>query len=157
MESVTLASIKRELPYQMRTFDELAQEEAVTRYCRTYAPDHADAISSVFRESRAKLKPQQGEWRKMWLQTMRMGDVYLVGVPAEFFTVLGLEIKRRSPYRQTFVCGLSNDYVGYLPDRQAFELGGYQTWVGLHCFAEVGTGEAVVEECLRMLHELGGT
>ena len=155
MGSAALSSIKRELPYQLRTFDDAVQEAAVIRYCRTYAPDYADTVIGVFRDSRARLKSQQGEWRKMWLQTMRIGDVYLVGVPAEFFTVLGLEIKRRSPYRQTFVCGLSNDYVGYLPDRQAFDLGGYQTWVGLHCFAEIGTGEAVVEECLRMLRELG--
>ena len=53
MASATLASIKRELPYQIRTFDDAAQEAAVTRYCRTYAPDHADAIISVFRDSRA--------------------------------------------------------------------------------------------------------
>ena len=51
-------------------------------------------------------------------------------------------------------CGLSNDYVGYLPSRQGFASGGYQTWMGLHSFAEVGTGELVVEECLKLLDEL---
>ena len=154
MSCSRLASIKRELSYQIRAFDESAQDQAVVDYCRKYAPAYADAVIDVFRDSRAKLKTHQGEWRKMWLQAMRIGDVYLVGVPAEFFTELGLEIKRRSPHRDTYVCGLSNDYVGYLPDRQAFQLGGYQTWVGLHCFAEVGTGEAVVEECLKMLQQL---
>ena len=99
-------------------------------------------------------RPQAFHWHSMWLQAMRIGDVYLAAVPAEFFAVLGLEIKRRSLHRHTMVCGLSNDYVGYLPDRRAFELGGYQTWAGLHCFAEIGTGEAVVEECLKMLQEL---
>jgi hypothetical protein len=83
-----------------------------------------------------------------------VGDVYLVGVPAEYFTVLGLEIKRRSPHRYTYVCGLTNDYIGYLPNREAFEAGGYQTWTGLHSFAAPGTGEAIVEECVRMLNDL---
>ena len=31
---------------------------------------------------------------------------------------------------------------------------GYQTWMGLHSFAEIGTGELVVAECLKLLDEL---
>lgn len=85
---------------------------------------------------------------------MRIGDVALVGVPAEFFTKLGQDIKRRSPFRHTYVAELANDWIGYLPDRKAFDLGGYQTWTGLHSFAEPGTGEAKVAEAVRMLNEL---
>ena len=66
----------------------------------------------------------------------------------------GQEIKRRSPFRYTYVAELANDYIGYLPDRKGHELGGYQTWVGLHDIAEPGTGEAVMEECVKMLKEL---
>jgi hypothetical protein len=156
MKSTRLAAIKREVPFQMRTFDEEKQDKAVVDYCRKYSPDHADAIIKVFRDSRAVLKAEQEKTRKMWLQAMQVGDVYFVGVPAEFFTTHGVEIKRRSPYRNTFVCGLSNDYVGYLPDRKGFEMGGYQTWTGLHSFSEIGTGEMVVEESLKLLKELGG-
>ncbi len=154
MQSTQLASIKRELAFQMRTFDELAEDQAVSEYCRKYASQGAESIINVFRDSRMKLKPTQGETRTMWLQAMQIGDVYVVGVPAEFFTVLGLEIKRRSPFRNTFVFALSNDYVGYLPSREGFKNGGYQTWTGLHSFSEIGTGETVVEKCLALLNEL---
>ncbi len=154
MQSTQLASIKRELAFQMRTFDELAEDQAVSEYCRKYASQGAESIINVFRDSRMKLKPTQGETRTMWLQAMQIGDVYVVGVPAEFFTVLGLEIKRRSPFRNTFVFALSNDYVGYLPSKEGFKNGGYQTWTGLHSFSEIGTGETVVEECLTLLNEL---
>jgi neutral ceramidase len=154
MKSTRLAAIKKEVTFQMRTFDEEKEDTAVVDYCRKYSPDHADSIIEVFRKSRATLKSQQGQSRPMWLQAMQIGDVYLVGVPAEFFTTHGVEIKRRSPFRNTFVCGLSNDYVGYLPDRKGFEQGGYQTWAGLHSFTEVGTGEMVVEECLKLLGTL---
>ena len=154
MQSSRLASIKRDISFQMRTFDEQAEDFAVSEYCHKYAPQGADLIIRVFRDSRLKLKPAQGQIRSMWIQAMQIGDVYVVGVPAEFFTVLGLEIKRRSPFRNTFVFALSNDYVGYLPNRQGFKNGGYQTWAGLHSFSEVGTGEMVVEECLKLLNEL---
>lgn len=151
----TLKAIKREIPFAMRTFDETKEDAAVVEYCRKYAPSNADGIIDVFRDSRRKLKPSQGEERRMWIQAMRIGDVYLVAVPAEFFTALGLEIKRRSPHRYTFVCGLSNDYVGYTPTREGFELGGYQTWAGLHSFSEIGTGEMMLEESLKLLEQLG--
>ena len=154
MESTKLASIKREINFQMRKFDEEQEDKAVVEYCQKYAPGGADSIIDVFRKSRAILKDQQGQTRPMWIQAIQIGDVYLVGVPAEFFTTHGVEIKRRSPFRNTFVCGLTNDYVGYLPDRPGFEAGGYQTWTGLHSFSEIGTGEMVVEESLKLLNDL---
>ena len=87
---------------------------------------------------------------------MLVGDVALVGVPAEFFTGLGMEIKKRSPFKETYIAELANDWIGYLPDREAHQLGGYQTWMGLHSFAEDGTGERMVDEAVAMLEELAG-
>ena len=34
------------------------------------------------------------------------------------------------------------------------ETGGYQTWMGLHSYAELGTGERVADELVAMLEEL---
>ncbi len=78
----------------------------------------------------------------------------LVGVPAEFFTKLGVDIKRRSPFPHTVVAELANDWIGYVGDREAYKLGGYQVWMGLHSYVEPGTGERMVDEVARMLDEL---
>ena len=59
-----------------------------------------------------------GAARKTWVQAVRIGDVAIVGVPGEFFTALGEEIKRRSPFRYTYVFELANDYIGYIPDQR---------------------------------------
>ena len=64
---------------------------------------------------RKELAPHQGQLRKTWLQAILIGDIAIVGVPGEFFTVLGQEIKRRSPFRYTYVFELANDYIGYIP------------------------------------------
>ena len=103
---------------------------------------------------RNQLEPQQGEERETLLQVMLIGDVAIVGVPAEYFTVLGVDIKKRSPFKNTFVAELANDWIGYLPDREAHRLGGYQTWMGLHSYAEPGTGERVADDVVAMLKEL---
>ena len=37
----------------------------------------------------------------------------VVGVPAEYFTALGVDIKNRSPFEHTYVAELANDWDGY--------------------------------------------
>ena len=103
---------------------------------------------------RKELASHQGEVRKTWLQAMLIGDVAFVAVPGEFFTSLGVEIKRRSPFRYTYIVELANDYIGYIPDKEGYRSGGYQVWTGYHSFIEEGAGEAIVDEAVRMLMSL---
>jgi len=149
-----LAAVKRPFRFKLRTFDEAAEEKAVSDYCTKRIGPTADPVVAVFRQMRKELAPQQGQERTTWLQAIRVGPVAIVGVPAELFTKLGLDIKRRSPFPQTVVVELANDWIGYVPDREAFKLGGYQVWTGLHSCVEPGTGERIVDELGRMLDEL---
>ena len=136
-------SLKKEVSVKVRRFDEAADERAVTAYCTKRIKDAAAAqrVIETFRAMRKEVAPRQGETQKTWVQAVSIGDVALVGVPGEFFTMLGQEIKRRSPFRYTYVFELANDYVGYIPDEVGFDRGGYQVWTGLHSFLERGSGE----------------
>ena len=149
-----LVSAKRPFSFKVRTFDEAAEDRKVVEYCRKRAPAGAEFTAKIFRQMRSELAPRQGEERRTTLQVILIGDVAIVGVPAEYFTGLGMDIKKRSPFPHTFVAELANDWVGYLPDRQAHALGGYQTWMGLHSYAEVGTGERMADEVIAMLDAL---
>ena len=149
-----LASIQRPFTFKVRTFDEAVEDEKVSSYCRKRVPDGADGTINVFRNRRQLLAPQQGQPRQTTLQAMVIGEVAIVGMPGELFTGLGVDLKARSPFKHTYVVSLTNDWMGYLPDREAHTLGGYQTWMGLHSYAEEGTGERMVDECLCMLQQL---
>jgi hypothetical protein len=70
------------------------------------------------------------------------------------FTALGLDIKRRSPFPHTYIAELANDWIGYLPTREGHARGGYQTWTGLHSYAEPGTGERIADEAVKILETL---
>ncbi|HBH85895.1 MAG: hypothetical protein A2X05_02150 [Bacteroidetes bacterium GWE2_41_25] len=144
-----VASAKRTFKFKVRQFDEAKEDEAVRTYDRS-----SEDVVRVFRDMRKNLASQQGQERETWLQAMVIGDVAIVGVPAEYFTQLGIDIKNRSPFRYTYVAELSNDYVGYLPDLTSHKLGGYQVWTGYHSYAEPGTGERIVDEVVDMLKEL---
>jgi hypothetical protein len=150
---VDIESVKKEFQYQVRRFDEELEDRAVSYYCNKRIKTSAERFIEVFRQSRKALAPHQGEVRKDWLQVLRIGDVAFVGVPGELFAKLGLGIKRRSPFRYTYVIGHANGCIGYIPDREAFDLGGYQVWSGGHSFVAKGTGEAIVEESVRLLND----
>jgi len=152
-----LLCTKRPFEYQVRRFDETEEDRAVASYCeKRFPPDTAATYIEVFRKMRRELAPHQGETRTTWLQVMLLGDVALVGVPGEMFASLGLAIRRRSPFRYTFVVGLANGYVGYIPDREGMKLGGYQVWTGHHSLLAPGTGEKMVDEAVTMLEEVHG-
>ncbi len=149
-----LVSIQRPFTFKVRTFDEAVEDEKVSSYCRKRVPDGADGTIDVFRNMRQVLASQQGQTRQTTLQAIVIGEVAIVGMPGELFTGLGVDLKARSPFKHTYVVSLTNDWMGYLPDREAHTLGGYQTWMGLHSYAEEGTGERMVDESIRMLRQL---
>jgi len=151
-----LRARRREITVRVRNFRDEDDDKAVAGYCTKRIKDSQAAASVIdtFRTMRKKLAPMQGQERKTWVQALLVGDVAIVGVPGEFFTTLGQEIKRLSPYRYTYVFELANDYIGYIPDAAAFDRGGYQVWTGLHSFLERGTGETIVSTAVDLLHEL---
>jgi hypothetical protein len=61
------------------------------------------------------------------LGAIAIGDVAVSCNPAELFTELGMEIKRRSPFRLTIISELTNGYCGYVPPEHAFAQKGYET------------------------------
>ena len=67
------------------------------------------------------------------VQVIRIGETALVGLPGQEFVETGLEIKRLSPFEQTFVINLANDELSYVPPPDAYDRGGYEqeyTFIG---------------------------
>jgi hypothetical protein len=64
------------------------------------------------------------------LQTFRIGDLGICAIPFEVFVEIGLELKAKSPFEQTFMISHANGTYGYLPTVRQHELGGYETWLG---------------------------
>ncbi len=91
---------------------------------------------------------------KLKLQAIRIGDLGIVAIPAEVFTEIGLEIKRRSPLKPTFTIALANGWNGYLPTPEQHELAGYETWRARSSCLEVGASPKIVETVLTLLDEV---
>ena len=89
------------------------------------------------------------------IQTLRIGDdLGIVAIPCEVFAEIGLEIKQRSPFKNTFVITLANGYNGYLPSPEQHALGGYETWRSGWSYLEVDASTKITETALSMLESL---
>jgi len=85
------------------------------------------------------------------LQAIRIGTLGIAATPCEMFAATGLQIKERSPWRETFTIELANGHGGYLPTPRDHELGGYETWLARSSYLEVDASEKIRDELLRLL------
>jgi hypothetical protein len=84
-----------------------------------------DKISTL--EKHQRINAESGEKNiDMELQAIKVGDCVIVSSPAELLTEIGLNIKKASPYKHTFVAAYSNGYVHYGAPSADYDKGGYE-------------------------------
>jgi hypothetical protein len=88
------------------------------------------------------------------IQAFRIGDAGFVSFPGEFFVEIGLAVKRRSPLHPTFLLGLANDSIGYIPTPEYYPEGGYEVSVARFGPSTAGLWE---EAAVRLLDQLSGS
>lgn len=60
------------------------------------------------------------------VQGIRIGECVLITSPAEVLVEIGLNVKKASPYQQTFIASISNGYMHYSPPAADYRRGGYE-------------------------------
>ncbi len=83
-------------------------------------------------------------------QAFRIGELGIAAIPFEVFTEIGLEIKARSPFANTFTIELANGSYGYLPTPAQHDVGGYETWLGTNR-VERTASDKILAKTLEML------
>ena len=63
---------------------------------------------------------------KLPLRFVAINDTVLWSAPVEMFCEIAMNIREKSPFKQTFYFGYTNGWFGYLPTAKAFEEGGYE-------------------------------
>ena len=86
------------------------------------------------------------------IQALRLGDIYVLGLPGEILVEVGLEIKKKAGVEKLIVASLSNDVIGYVCHRQAYEEGGYEPNAGTNLAP--GAAEAMIEQALKLIEQL---
>lgn len=86
------------------------------------------------------------------MQVLRLGDIYILGLPGEVLVEIGLEIKKRAGLERLLIVSLANDVIGYVCHGAAYEEGGYEPDSATQLAK--GAGEIMVKEALGLLKEI---
>ncbi len=113
------------------------------------------ALEVVYAERTLAMKDVPAEM-EVPVQTLRLGDAAICGIPCETFVETGLELKQKSPFPRTFTHSIAGGYLGYLPTPEHHALGGYETWLGTNRL-EVQASVKITQALLEMLEEMKET
>lgn len=119
-------------------------------------PEDAQLVHSLEKIYADRILQIEKEWPdeiSVLLQTFRIGALGVTAIPFETFTETGLELKAKSPLKQTFNISIANGSYGYLPTPEQHELGGYETWLGTNR-VETGATRKIVAELLRQFSRM---
>ena len=83
-----------------------------------------------------------------------IGDAVFCGAPGEYFVEWGLEIKKWSPFKYTFIAELCDDAVGYIPTYEAFMRGGYEATPVVSVRSTPALGQMIADANFRNLRKL---
>ena len=78
-------------------------------------------------------------------------DTAFLSFPGELFTEIGMEIKGESPFARTYIIGLANGAVGYVPTRKAIVEGGYAVDVRR---VDADTEDVILNQSLELLDQV---
>ncbi len=86
------------------------------------------------------------------IQALKIGELYILGLPGEILVEVGLEIKKRAALENLFIITHSNDSIGYVCHSQAYEEGGYEPGSGTNLAK--GSGEIMIKQALDLINQI---
>lgn len=143
---VSLKAKQKEVTLKVRKPDKKMVERAKIILARPDSIKSSHSLEKTYAERTLNQlkRPDQVSVR---LHVFGIGDLGVASIPFEVFAEIGLEVKAKSPFKQTFVVGLADGYWGYLPTPAQHELGGYETWLSTNN-VELKASEKIVSELL---------
>ncbi|MCA9444675.1 MAG: hypothetical protein KC964_28070, partial [Candidatus Omnitrophica bacterium] len=124
---VDLDSAQKQISLGVRLPSEEEVAEAKEILAEAKDPNDLQGLRDIYAKETVDVSTYPKEV-PLILQTLGIGDLGIAAIPCEVFVEIGLEIKERSPFQDTFTIELANGYNGYLPTPKHHELGGYETW-----------------------------
>ncbi len=152
--SVRGSSVEYDLPARKVTDKELAWADAIIEITGGKVEAVADGVGDdykalIYREMRAV----QDQPIPVMQTCFAIGDAAFISFPGELFTEIGMKIKAESPFKHTFIIGLANGCVGYVPTKESITQGGYEVDTRR---ADGSAEDLIVQNSLKLLDTVYG-
>ena len=124
--TVRCTNLKHGLPARKVSDEQLAWAEEIIQQTGGKVQPLADGVGDDFKALLMKrLYGVQDQPIPPEHICIAVDDTAFLSFPGELFTEIGMEIKGESPFARTYIIGLANGAVGYVPTRKAIAEGGY--------------------------------
>ena len=123
---VRCADLKHGLPARRVSEEQLAWAEEIIEQTGGTVQPLADGVGDDFKALLLRrLYGVQDQPIAAEHICIAVGETAFFSFPGELFTEIGLKIKAASPFARTYIIGLANGSIGYVPARKAIGEGGY--------------------------------
>jgi len=75
-------------------------------------------------KEKLRKKEKFKDYVKGVLHFIKIGDIFILGLPGEVMVEIGLKLKEKN--KNLIVCGYSNGLIGYIPTENGLKEGGYE-------------------------------
>ncbi len=133
-----------ELPYRSPSEDEVkGKVRGAQRFGEPgfYDKTQQSVLDEIRREGTAKAE----------VQAILIDDLVHVAIPAEYFVQHGLRIKAETHPLRTRVVGYANGMLGYVPHKEAFPRGGYETTFGFRSKLAPDAGDLLADAAVQLV------
>lgn len=132
---------------RMPSESELAEARAVMAQPAPEGVDFTmERVDATRKVAAAELGPTVG----LDVTVLTFGNAALVGIPAEYFSELGRDIKSRSPFEHTVIITLAARNISYVGAHRNYEEGGYEMTTSV---VVPGTGEILADTAVELLKQ----
>jgi hypothetical protein len=150
--AVRCACLKHGLPARKVSDEQLAWAEAIIEQTGGTVQPLADGVGDDFKALLLKkLHPVQDRAIPAEQICIAVDDTAFISFPGELYTEIGMKIKAASPFSRTYIIGLANGGVGYLPTRKAIGEGGYAEDVRR---VDADAEDAILSKSLELLKQV---
>ena len=147
--TVVTATVKKDSPERISQAQEISDagnnEELKESLVKQYGFQSTHEASAVLKRNK-----EMGDTEDVPLNCITFGDLAFTAFPFEQFDTSGKTVRDTSPFKMTFINGLSGGTYGYMPTKEAFPHGGYEVVV---CPYTSGCAEMFVEAMQKLLND----
>ncbi|HEX9617795.1 MAG TPA: hypothetical protein VGA03_10295 [Anaerolineales bacterium] len=150
--AVRCAYLKHGLPARKVSDEQLAWAEAIIEQTGGTVQPLADGVGDDYKALLLKqLYAVQDRAILAEQICIAVDDTAFLSFPGELYTEIGMKIKAASPFSRTYIIGLANGYVGYVPTRKAIGEGGYAEDVRR---VDADAEDAILSKSLELLKQV---
>jgi hypothetical protein len=150
---------KRGISLSLRTV--IDSEKAKTKFermlkkCRDKLNDTECLSGLLYADEEYEIAKENRTHIESVIQALILGDnLVFISVPGELFVEFGLKIKnfaKLKGYSHAIIACYSEDYIGYIPDNRAYEMGAYEATLARWSRITPGSGDLITSEILKIL------